>query len=372
MPAATEPSPDPAGYFSADYATARERFRDAALKAGGTLSALPIDARGPAGITLTIDVAWLGSKQPSRVLLHTSGLHGVEAFAGSAVQLQLLEQAPAVAADCALILVHALNPYGMAWLRRANENNVDLNRNFLPDGESWSGAPAIYRAIDHFLNPVSPPGFDFFQLRAAWHALRHGFHPLQQAVAQGQYEFPHGLFFGGRQLEQGPRVYRDWLRQNLAGTMYLFAVDVHTGLGRWGSETLIAEPGVCATPPPALCTALNKAQISSPNPGSTTYAIRGGMGGILPRILPATQIDFLLQELGTYPPVPVFHALREENRLHHHGGGDENLQHPAKLRLREALCPAAAGWRRQAVRLGSALAHAAAGWAFRHNNQLST
>lgn len=27
-------------------------------------------------------------------------------------------------------MVHVLNPYGMAWLRRVNENNVDLNRNF--------------------------------------------------------------------------------------------------------------------------------------------------------------------------------------------------------------------------------------------------
>lgn len=371
MPVATKSSPDDAGYFSADYATARERFRDAARRAGGALSALPIDAHGPGGTTLTIDIAWLGSDQPSRALLHTSGLHGVEAFAGSAVQLRLLEQAPAMPAECALILVHVLNPYGMAWLRRVNENNVDLNRNFLPEGESWSGAPAIYRTIDHFLNPASPPGFDFFRLRAAWHALRHGFLPLQQAVAQGQYEFPHGLFFGGRQLQQGPRVFQDWLRQNLAGTRYLFALDVHTGLGRWGSETLIAEPGVCATPHAALCAVLNKAQISSSHPDSTTYAVRGGMGGILPRILPATQIDFLLQELGTYPPISVFHALREENRLHHHGRGNENLRHPVKLRLCEALCPAAPEWRRQAVGLGSALVHAAAGWTFRHDNRLS-
>jgi hypothetical protein len=28
-------------------------------------------------------------------------------------------------ADAAIVLVHILNPYGMAWLRRFNENNVD-------------------------------------------------------------------------------------------------------------------------------------------------------------------------------------------------------------------------------------------------------
>ena len=33
-----------------------------------------------------------------------------------------------------LVFVHALNPYGFSWVRRVNEDNVDLNRNF-PD---WS------------------------------------------------------------------------------------------------------------------------------------------------------------------------------------------------------------------------------------------
>ena len=370
MAAAAEPSlPSAADYFSADYAQARARFRAAARAAGAALHELPIDARAPSGGELTIDIAWLGSRQPLQVLLHTSGLHGVEAFAGSAVQLCLLDRAPAISGDCAVILVHALNPYGMAWLRRTNESNVDLNRNFLGDHASWSGAAGVYSAIDHFLNPPSPPGFDFFRLHAAWHALRHGFYPLQQAVAQGQYEFPRGLFFGGKQLEQGPRIYLDWVKQNLSGAKYLFALDVHTGLGRWGSETLIAESGAGVTPPATLRAALKRPRIVAARHGSATYAIRGGMGGILPDTLPATRIDFLLQELGTYPPIHVFHALREENRWHYHGHGDTNLKHPAKLRLREALCPAAPDWRRQAVKLGAGLAYAAANWTFRQENQ---
>jgi len=30
-----------------------------------------------------------------------------------------------------IVFVHALNPYGMKMWRRVNENNVDLNRNFI-------------------------------------------------------------------------------------------------------------------------------------------------------------------------------------------------------------------------------------------------
>src|SRR5215471_3159223 len=122
-------------FFSPDYFTAKGRFREIVRAVGGRLETISIDAKGPNGEDLGIDIAWFGAENPRRVLLHSSGLHGVEGFAGSAIQLQLLNELPALAKDAAVILVHILNPYGMSWLRRANENNVDLNRNFLKDGD---------------------------------------------------------------------------------------------------------------------------------------------------------------------------------------------------------------------------------------------
>ena len=43
-----------------------------------------------------------------------------EGFGGSGIQIGLLRDAnaPAPAGDCALMLVHAVNPYGFAWIRR--------------------------------------------------------------------------------------------------------------------------------------------------------------------------------------------------------------------------------------------------------------
>jgi hypothetical protein len=350
-------------FFSPDYVTARERFRSAAHAAGAALDALPLDARGSGGEALTVDIAWLGDSAARSVLLHTSGLHGVEAFAGSAIQLALLAGPPPLEPDGALVLVHVLNPYGMAWLRRANENNVDLNRNFLADGEAWSGAPELYRRIDHVLNPASPPGFDFFHARALWLALRHGFRPLKQAVAQGQYEFPRGLFFGGTELQQGPRRYIEWLGRRLSQARYVFALDVHTGLGRWATETLLPEPGTGATPNARLDAALGRKLVAVDSDGSVAYRIRGGLGGILPRVLRSAAVDFVLQELGTYPPLSVFHALREENRWHHYGIG--SLGHPVKQRLREVLNPPSPAWRARIIALGAGLARAAADWTFR-------
>ena len=90
-----------------------------------------------------MDVATVGSLVPERAVVVTSGIHGVEGFAGSAVQtewLRRLGQGKAAVPDrVRLVFAHALNPYGFAWIRRANECNVDLNRNFLLAGDSYSG-----------------------------------------------------------------------------------------------------------------------------------------------------------------------------------------------------------------------------------------
>ena len=352
---------NPEEFFSPDYETARSRFREAAAAAGAALHAIALQATGPRGEALAIDIAWLGAAEPRRVMLHTSGLHGVEAYTGSAVQLALLDSHLTPGADDALVLVHVLNPYGMAWLRRANENNVDLNRNFLVDGERWAGAPRLYRALDPLLNPPSPPARDGFAVRAAALAVRHGFQRVKQAVAEGQYEFPRGLFFGGRELEPGPRLFSEWLRRHLSRAVYLLALDLHTGLGRRGHDTVIAEPGVGATPPAKLGAALGR-RFHDPARTGVAYTVRGGLGAALPRLLPHVRIDFVLQEIGTYPPLRVMHALREENRWHFFGEG--GIAHPAKQRLREALCPAAPAWRRRSVALGAELARAGARWTF--------
>jgi hypothetical protein len=288
-------------------------------------------------------------------------MHGVEAFAGSAVQLALLEQPPVLGPEEAAVFVHVLNPFGMAWLRRTNENNVDLNRNFIVDGGRFEGAPEIYRRLDPLLNPRSPPARDGFRVRAPAFALGHGFNKVKQAIAEGQYDFPRGLFYGGPELQEGPRLYCEWLREHVACAEYVFALDLHTGLGRRGSDTVIAEAGVAATAPAALGSALGRALVDPRRP-SVAYTVRGSLGAALSNVLARSRIDFVLQEIGTYPPLAVLHALREENRWHFYGDG--TIAHPTKEKLREMLCPAAPDWRRKAVNRGVTLARAAARWTF--------
>jgi len=342
--------------FAADYAGARRQFRAAAARAGDDRpEALFLDDPAGGGERLSIDIAWFGTPTPRRVLLHSSGLHGVEGFAGSAIQHALLARLPPLPEDGALVFVHALNPFGMAYLRRVNEHNVDLNRNCLDDGDVYRGIPDAYRRIDGLLNPASPPARDGFYLRAAASALRHGYRRLRRAVAMGQYERARGLFFGGTTLEPGLRSYRQWLVRRFAGVAQVCAIDVHTGLGGWGRETLFAESAAARGP---LGSALGRRLTSPDLLDPAAYVVRGGLTGVLPCWLPGAQVTAFTQEFGTYPGLYVLHALREENRWHHYGTAA--LDHPSKVRLRSVFCPRDRRWRQRVVSRGVDLVERAA------------
>ena len=338
----------PQDFFSENYALARSRFKDSVLKAGGKLESLPLTARGPEGEALGIDIGWFGSPKPERILLHTSGIHGVEGFAGSAIQLQLIGDLPALPKDSALVLVHILNPYGMAWLRRVNEGNVDLNRNFL-GRDSYSGVPKAYAMLDPFLNPKTPPSFEAYRLKLLSLVLRHGRSALLQAVAGGQYEFPKGIFFGGKGVEEGPRLYQGFLAQRLQGVRQIVWIDVHTGLGKSGEDSLLVQNADFER----LKTEFGeRVRPLSPSRGPA-YAVRGAMESLLPWVAPQAKSSFLTQEFGTYGNVRVLGALRAENRWHHYGKG--HIDHPSKRDLKEAFFPNSEAWKQRILARGKNL-----------------
>ena len=229
--------------FPADYGAARERFREAAQRLGWRLEAHPIEAVGPGGEELTIDVACSATEDADNVLVISSGLHGVEGFFGSAVQTVLLERwASSASPPVRCVFLHALNPYGFAWIRRPNENNVDLNRNFLLPGEAFEGAPEGYARLDSFLNPRRPPSrWEPYTLKALWLIAKHGLFSLKQAIAAGQYEFPKGLFFGGAGPSQTQLLLAEHMPRWLSGSKRVVHLDLHTGLGPMASWKLLID-----------------------------------------------------------------------------------------------------------------------------------
>ena len=342
--------------FSGSYAAARERFREAARAAAGVLERHLLPGQGPDGCELTVDVALVGARNPRRAVVVSSGLHGVEGFFGSAVQLAWLrrfrEGASSMPGGTLVVLLHAVNPFGFAWRRRANEDNVDLNRNFLDDGETYGGVPEHYDGVHGLLNPPTPPSrFDAFRLRAAWAIRRHGLSVLRSAVATGQYEHPAGLFFGGREAAASTRLVQerfwDWTR----AAEEVLHLDLHTGLGAYADYRLLIEP-------PHLSDldwyrARFEPERVVPVGDDTPYAARGVMGAWLARHVGPRSYRFACLEFGTYGPLRVLAALRSENRAHHHSVPGAAAYERAKRELVECFYPARRLWRRKA--LGRAL-----------------
>ena len=345
--------PDP---FSGSYQVARERFRGAARAAAAPLDRHLLAGEGPDGGELAVDVALVGARNPRRAVVVSSGLHGVEGFFGSAVQLEWLHRfrrgsAP-VPGGTLVVLLHAVNPFGFAWRRRTNEGNVDLNRNFLADGETYAGTPGHYDRVHVLLNPPTPPSrLDPFRLRAAWAVRRHGLSVLQDAVATGQYEHPSGLFFGGREASASTRLVQERFWSWTRAAEEVLHLDLHTGLGDYADYRLLIEPP--HLPDLGWYRSRFEPERVVPVGDDTPYAARGVMGAWLARHAGPRSYRFACLEFGTYGPLRVLAALRSENRAHHHSVPGAAAYGRAKRELVECFCPARRLWRRKA--LGRAL-----------------
>jgi hypothetical protein len=338
-------------YFSPDYVTARNRFRAAVAAQNGRLDVLKLQDTGPGGEELTIDIGWFGAAQPQRALVHSCGLHGVEGFAGSAIQLQWLDEGiGAPPADAAIAIVHVLNPYGVAWLRRVNEHNVDLNRNFRAPGDDGADLGRDYPLVDALLNPQSAPRPDLFYARAAAAVVRYGMSRMRLAVVSGQCVNPKGLFYAGTAPEPGPRIYQDYLSDKLARARRITAIDVHTGLGRYGEDTLLLDADAARTRVNQAMREIFDRRTQLDNNEGVAYHVRGAQHGMYYRLFPRADVHFATQEFGTCSGLRVLAALRAENRWHHYGQG--TADHPAKRQLLRAFCPDDKRWRTQVLNRG--------------------
>jgi len=310
-------------WFSNSYAEAAGRFLIACddLKDAGhnvENDRLEIGRTGPEGEPLCIDVAIIGNLKSGKVLISSSGIHGVEGYPGSAIQLAVMndlsDEDPFD--DHAIIFIHAINPYGMAWWRRFNENNVDLNRNFLTKEQEYKGTPEGYHYVKDLINPKTPPKQKdrWFRLRAIRLILKHGFNNLKQWVAEGQYEDPKAIQFGGFELQSGPEILLSWLDDKLNEIKRIWAIDLHTGLGPSGHDTLLVSTNMDEH----QRTHLEKLFPGHVEPldsnSGVGYRIVGDLHQGLQDRYGHANWTALTQEFGTFKPIDVIMASRAENR----------------------------------------------------------
>ncbi len=236
--------------FTDDYARARERFTRASHAAGARLeTVIHPSLRAPGDGELAVDLAWRGPVDAARVLLVTSGMHGFEGPAGSAVQSTWLENSQAeMPPGTAVLMVHALNPWGFAWVSRLTENNVDLNRNFI----DWRALPPANPLCARVRDLIRVPDMSLetlARLLGAQQRLTAELGPaaMHVAVDFGQYEDAEGISFGGAAPEFGHRVMREHAVPLLSHARYIGLIDWHTGVGAYGEIAVLPIDGPGST-----------------------------------------------------------------------------------------------------------------------------
>ena len=339
--------------FTTSYACCRDGFRAIADDVGVAIEPWPIPAPGPDGLALTIDVATLGERMPQRALVVMAGVHGVEGFACSPIMCDALERWGDIPLDdgVGVILVHAINPWGMAWWRRQNESNVDLNRNW-GVGAGHDANPG-YAELHGALCPdgPTPPDPDEFLERTRAFVDEHGEDWVRAAVSDGQSTHPDGLYYTGHQTEASTAAMADIARAHLTNADEIVVVDLHTGYGAYGDMTLLArhEP---ETPGDRWTRTVfaDVDVVNTARPGDSSR--RGQIAGGLADVVPHATFHAVTAELGTRSDITMILAERAEHWVHRHGDRDD----PEHARILEhhlrCSTPDEAAWQAAAIEHG--------------------
>lgn len=382
-------------YYSESYAESLDRFQGAlpAVRErwpGAMLEKVPLGVpeEGPAMHILTAPAA----ERPEKALIVTAGLHGMEGYAGSAVLQQLIaEFLPCFdPAGTGLILVHALNPWGMEQRRRTNAENVDLNRNFT--GSSPVPARDLnpgYSRAESFFNPCRPAGgaeYILFWIRLARALMRLGAAGLKESLLLGQYRHPEGLYYGGTGPAQTAKIFERLFKQATERYGQILLVDLHTGYGPRGKITIVCSPlekkgaaalrEALAFPRVAKTTAAEfyriegdmvdycyslHAKLYPENPPRPPFPKGGGRHFHPSDGVPNGNGDYPAKhffgcalEIGTLGDslaagIRSMRAMIMENAMYHHGAASERVARRVRRDFEELFFPRDAAWRRSAL-----------------------
>lgn len=334
------------------YLIAREHFVRAAGMARATLAThVHPDVRAPNGEPLAIDVARLGREDAVSVLLSISGTHGLEGHSGSAVQSAFLETCPQPPSSVAVVLVHALNPYGIAWGTRGNEVNIDLSRNFVRFDHPLP-VNAFYGEAHAMLAPDLWPDDSADRLDATIAVLsaRHGPANALTGVTGGQYDRPDGLNYGGSAPAWSRRVLEAVCAEHLGGAARIAYIDFHTGFGRFGEPLFICfhtEDSAARQRVERWWGPLNRNEAAFDSGAAPAW--RGLLWqGLTEWIAPAAEVCGAVIEFGTYPLGAIGEAVMADRWLRF-GNPDDPRRPTFRRMMLERFDPASEIWRSRVV-----------------------
>jgi hypothetical protein len=344
--------------FPANYLEARQSFLKAAHLAGAQMEVCLHPQKGFQGEDMAIDVAWLGARDASKVLVTISATHGVEGLYGSGCQTAWLQkfEPTILSADTAVMVIHALNPYGFSWLRRVNEDNMDINRNHV-NFEAGPPANEGYEDIHTWLLPdewTHASQLNLQQQIMGYLALK-GVRAGTRAVTGGQYRHADGIFYGGTQLCWSNRQLNQLAEKYLQHAKLIGVLDHHTGLGPSGHTELI-----CRHPVDSMSLALARewwgADVTSPASGeSASEVIDGNVRMAFVHLCPQATVVSIAMEVGTQAQTQVMSALFADNWLYQKGVPQSSQGLAIRQQVRDAFFVDTPEWREKAMTRGLAI-----------------
>lgn len=340
--------------FSDSYTEARGRFVAAAAWNGGTVkSYVNPHALGPNGDSLSIETAVFGPPDAEKALLIVSGTHGQEGYTGSAGQQVFMNSRSFADRDPSvrIVLVHALNPYGFAYDTRVNENNVDLNRNFIDFSGDLPDNP-LYAEIHPVICPDEWTDESRSEIAFRKWMDSGKFAEWMNAINAGQYAEPTGFGYGGLRLEWSGETLKAILAEELRGIRKLGFIDWHTGLGDYGEPFFL-----CFNEQPGpdwerACNWWGRDRIENrsgfggaPRPEYSGLVFQGVQRFAAPAEMTGAVIEF-----GTGPILEVFDWHRRDRWLRF-GTSPTDPELRARFRqgVRNALFPTDPEWRRSVI-----------------------
>ncbi len=336
-------------YFSRSYAEARQCWLDRVRRSNWQHQAFsyPLHkAFAPDGSVLHTDGLWLGPADARRVLVLLSGTHGVEGYAGSAIQSYLLEgciqEQLSLPAETAILFVHALTPWGMAWYRRCDEHGIDLNRNFI----DFTDPPTNpgFRTIRPCLQ-ISEPALRTQTLQTLAKTL--GRRDYDIAVSAGQYVDALAPYYGGKAPAHGHRVVDTLICEHQLAQRELVVLDLHTGLGPWAYGELICDHPANSSGA-QTAQGLFGPQVSHTELGTSSSVPKHGLLDYAWHRIMNAHSCFLTLEFGSYNTDELFTRVIEDHLQWRRSGkaalaAGEPLTTAAAML--EHFCPADPYWR---------------------------
>ncbi len=170
---------------------------------------------------LTINYCYVPTQKKSkRLLILSSGVHGIEGYVGSAVQQMFMEDllVNMNLSEMGVLLIHGMNPYGFKYNRRVTENNVDLNRNCSNDIKLYKSINAGYSDLYTMLNPKEEVSLKsiknmFFQVNAIQKIIQYSMGTLRQAT-MGSIRSLHNMIVENQGFHHNYKTKKDETKIN--------------------------------------------------------------------------------------------------------------------------------------------------------------